>query len=323
MIFPILNGWVGFARAPMTWALILLNLMMFSVTSRLGEGAQQDLERITRDDFFLKTQGRVYAEYNESHPAASSVINEIAAHVRDGDLSRAETLGQLAFRDEDFARAAGDLDFDGDRVAFGIWQKRLAEMRADQDAHPSFQLGVNVSHPSLSHWVTYIFVHSGALHLFGNMLFLWLFGAAVELQVGGLALLLTFLGAGVAAAGVFAVLTGFTSSPLVGASGAISGVMALYCVLNWTRPARYVWMLLPWRGYAGLVSLPAWTAIVLWGAADLAGFWATLPELGGVAHAAHLGGDLAGALIGLGLLLVRPARGAEPVTEEIATLRPF
>ncbi len=185
----------------------------------------------------------------------------------------------------------------------------MRKIRDLQLNHPSFTLGLNGEDTSLDKWVSYIFVHSGGLHLIGNMLFLIIFGAALEAQIGGLGLLVVFLLSGVMGAGAFALMTGVTSSPLVGASGAVSGVMSLYAVLNWSRPARYFyWLFLPARGFMGFVYLPTWISMIMWMMNDLAGYFATLSELGGVAHTAHLGGEFAGILTGLVLFALRVFR---------------
>ena len=322
MIFPLLNGWLGPARAPFTWVFIFLNVTMFSVTSRLAPDVQEHLEQIMRDDYFVVAQGRAYAQYLRGQPSRP-LVTRLSELVDDGSVLRAETLGQLAFRDQEFLNAADDLDLDGDQVAFSLWRKRLTRLRDDQRAHPSFVLGLSAADDSFGSWITYIFVHSGGLHLFGNMLFLLIFGAALEVQLGGLGLVLSFLGSGIVAAGAFAFATGVTASPLVGASGAISGVMALYCVLNWRKPVRYFWMALPLRGYLGLTYLPAWSALILWGAADLSGLFSSLAELGGVAYAAHLGGDVAGAAMGLSLLALRKRGAPVQSLPSVAILHPF
>jgi membrane associated rhomboid family serine protease len=164
------------------------------------------------------------------------------------------------------------------------------------------------------------------------MLFLLIFGAALELQIGGLAVLVVFLMSGAFAAGVFALMTGVTSSPLVGASGAVSGIMALYCIMNWGRPERYFyWLFLPFRGFMGFVFLPAWVGLLMWALNDMAGYLSTVNELGGVAHTAHLGGELAGAMTALVLYVLRkiwPSLKPRPDSPErlkipMAVLYPF
>jgi membrane associated rhomboid family serine protease len=240
-------------------------------------------------------------------------------------------LGQLAFRDFNFIKNADGVDFKGDQVALKMWHKRVDDMRELQDDHPSFIFGLSAEDMSFSKWISYIFVHSGSFHFFGNMLFLLIFGSVLEMQIGGLGFLVVFLLSGIFAAGAFALMTGVTSSPLVGASGAISGVMTLYCVLNWSRPERYFyWLFLPFRGFMGFVYLPAWVGLALWAVNDMGGYLGTLPELGGVAHTAHLGGELAGLITGLILFSMRryfpvneihpTARAVKPV---MGVLMPF
>jgi membrane associated rhomboid family serine protease len=323
---------MGWRKAPVVWLIVALNFLMLVYTSFSGVEAQQGLEDLMRKSYFVSTQGRLYAQYlaTQRPQEYPEFLLELGRQVRGGQFERAETLGQLAFRDFNFLNAADNLDFDGDQVAFQLWRRRLADVQMYEESHPSFTLGLSATDDSLSKWISYIFVHSGAMHFVGNMIFLMIFGAALETQIGGLAMLVMFLLGGAFAAGVFALMTGVTSSPLVGASGAISGIMAMYCVLNWNKPTRYFyWFFLPLRGFMGLVYLPAWVALGLWGASDLAGYLGTLPELGGVAHTAHLGGEVAGALAALCVLTFRrwyplPA-AAQPLTPKLpmGVLIPF
>ncbi|MGE3681841.1 MAG: rhomboid family intramembrane serine protease [Bdellovibrionales bacterium] len=308
MIFPILNGLIGWRKAPVTWALVLLNLTVLVYTTYTGVEAQTGLSEAMNSKYFVTTQGRIYAQYlaERSRAEYPDFLLDLGRQVESGESDRGEMLGQLAFRDTAFIRAAKEMDFRGDQVAFKLWRKKIAQVEGYQDQHPSFTLGLNSADTGMGRWVSYIFVHSGWLHFAGNMLFLVIFGAALERQIGGLGFLTVFLLSGIFAAGVFALMTGVTSSPLVGASGSVSGIMALYCILNWSRPERYFyWLFLPFRGFMGWVYLPAWVALALWMVNDLAGYLGTLPELGGVAHTAHLGGEVAGLIVGATLFGLR------------------
>jgi membrane associated rhomboid family serine protease len=308
VIFPILSGLLSWRKAPITWVLVSLNLLVLIYTSLSGLEAQDGLEEIMKRPYFVTTQGRVYAQYLHDHPRAEypDFLLQMGERVDHGESDRAEVLGQLAFRDLGFLDSADTLDFRGDQVAFHLWQKQIGDVRLLQESHPSFTLGLNAQDTSFAKWISYIFVHSGFVHFLGNMLFLVIFGATLERQVGGLGLLVVFVLSGAMAAGAFALMTGVTSSPLVGASGAVSGVMTLFCVLNWSKPTRYFyWLFLPFRGWMGFVFLPSWVALVMWALNDLAGYLGTLAELGGVAHTAHLGGELAGLMTGLILLSLR------------------
>lgn len=308
MIFPILGGLLHWRMAPVTWTIVLFNFVVLVFSSHMGRESQEGLENTMKADYFLNAQGRIYAQYvNQSSSAVHpSFLRGLAKQVAQGQIDRLQMLGQLAFRDVDFIASADTIQYEGDQVAFKHWKKKLVELKSYQNDHPSFALGLNAEDISFTRWVTYIFVHSGLFHFMGNMLFLIIFGAALEMMIGGLGLLVVFLLSGVFAAGVFAVMTGVTSSPLVGASGAVSGVMALYCALNWGRPIRFFyWLFLPFRGFMGFVYMPAWVGLVLWVISDLSGYFGALPELGGVAHTAHLGGELAGAIVALLLMGLR------------------
>lgn len=330
MIFPVLRGLIGFRRAPVTWLIVLMNVLVLAYSSSSGRQAQEGLDDLLHDQYFITTQGRIYAQYIAQDGHASEYpdfMKELATQVNDGETDRAEMLGQLAFRDSNFIDGARDLTYEGDQVAYRLWIKRLDDVKLYQDEHPSFTLGLNTEDASLTKWVTYIFVHSGPMHLIGNMLFLVIFGAALETQIGGLGFLVTFLLSGIFAAGTFALMTGVTSSPLVGASGAVSGVMTLYCFLNWSRPERYFyWLFLPLRGYMGFVFLPAWVAMVFWSLNDLSGYLGTLPELGGVAYTAHLGGEFTGLATGVILWALRrkwPVIDRPESARPIGVLYPF
>jgi membrane associated rhomboid family serine protease len=308
VIFPILGGLLSWRKAPITWTLVVLNLLVLIYTTVAGFESQQGLEAAMKKDYFITTQGRVYAQYLDEVGASTypDFLIELGRQVKAGKPDRAEVLGQLAFRDLNFLNAGDSLVYRGDQVAFRNWKSQIASIRELQTEHPSFTLGFSGEDTSMAKWVSYIFVHSGGLHFVGNMLFLLIFGAALEMQIGGLGLLVVFLLSGVFGAGTFALMTGMTSAPLVGASGSVSGVMALYATLNWRRPARYFyWLFLPARGFMGFVYLPTWIALVMWALNDLAGYFGTLAELGGVAHTAHLGGEFAGAATGLLLYLIR------------------
>ena len=138
-----------------------------------------------------------------------------------------------------------------------------------------------------------MFVHGGWLHLLGNMLFLYIFGNNVEDRFRRLPYLLFYLGCGYVAAYGYAATNPDSVQPLVGASGAIAGVLGAYLVLY---PRARVWSLVPFLFFIPL-RIPAWLVLGLWFALQ----WAyALAEPGGtVAYVAHVFGFAAGMLVGL------------------------
>lgn len=145
---------------------------------------------------------------------------------------------------------------------------------------------------SLPEWmtlVTYQFLHGGILHLLSNMLFLWVFGDNVEDALGHLKFLAFYLLCGVAGGLAHAALMSSSQLPLIGASGAVSGVIAAYLMLH---PRVRVWVLafriLPLR-------VPAAWLLGFWVVSQLA--MAVLAPTDEVAWWAHIGGLAAGAIL--------------------------
>jgi membrane associated rhomboid family serine protease len=141
-----------------------------------------------------------------------------------------------------------------------------------------------------------MFLHAGWLHLLGNMLFLAIFGNNVEDRLGKAGYLAFYLICGYAAAYGFAATSPGSAAPLIGASGAIAGVLGAYLVLY---PRARVWSLVPFLLFLPL-RIPAWLVLGLWFVlqwAYSAGYAAA--GAGSVAYPAHLIGFALGALIGL------------------------
>jgi membrane associated rhomboid family serine protease len=136
------------------------------------------------------------------------------------------------------------------------------------------------------------------------MVFLLIFGVFTESVVGSLWTLVTYISAGVAGAGSFALLSGISSSPLVGASAAISGLMGFVIVMCWGQKVKFFFWLLPIRGYFGFAMLPAWVLAVVYMLPDVSGYLSSVNDFQSVAYSAHIGGSLCGALIACSLKYV-------------------
>jgi membrane associated rhomboid family serine protease len=142
---------------------------------------------------------------------------------------------------------------------------------------------------------TSMFMHGGLAHIFGNMLYLWIFGDNVEDDLGHGRFLAFYLLCGLLAGLAHVAATVFFGQnpflPALGASGAISAVLAGYLVLHPRRRVRLLW------GLGGVVDVPAIFAIGIWFLFQLVsglGMLGSGSQAGGVAYAAHIGGFLAG-----------------------------
>jgi membrane associated rhomboid family serine protease len=145
--------------------------------------------------------------------------------------------------------------------------------------------------------VTSMFLHGGWAHLLGNMLYLWIFGNNVEDRLGHVGFALFYLGTGFAAAAAQVLPAPASTIPMIGASGAISGVLGAYLVLY---PHARVLVFIP-ISFMFLYRIPAKWLLGFWFGFQLLSALATPADVAGVAWWAHIGGFVAGALVALPL----------------------
>jgi membrane associated rhomboid family serine protease len=159
--------------------------------------------------------------------------------------------------------------------------------------------------------VTSMFWHGGWLHLLGNMLYLWIFGDNVEDKLGHLRYLIFYLAAGVAAALTQVALDPTSVLPTVGASGAIAGVLGAYLI---SYPRARVLTLVPIFIFPWFVEIPAFAYLIFWFLLQLLQGVGQLgmPQTGGVAVWAHVGGFIAGVVL---VKLMEPSRRPAPARD--------
>lgn len=163
--------------------------------------------------------------------------------------------------------------------------------------------------PDGATYITYAFLHADIFHLAGNMLFLWVFGDNVEDAMGHVKFLVFYLLCAAAGAWLHGAIVPQSQAPLIGASGAIAGIVAAYLMLH---PRVKIWVLALMRIP---IRLPAWILLALWIAFQFA-----MMTMGGeeqVSWAAHVGGIIAGAL----LVLVLRRKGVPLFDREVMTPR--
>ena len=150
--------------------------------------------------------------------------------------------------------------------------------------------------------VSSMFLHGGILHLAGNMLFLWIFGDNLEDAMGHVGYLAFYLACGIGAGLAQVAAAPQSMVPVIGASGAIAGVMGGYLLLY---PRARVDILVILIFIIRIVSVPAWAMLGLWFGFQLIGGVASDSTGGGVAHWAHAGGFLLGLIFCLPIWLRR------------------
>lgn len=143
--------------------------------------------------------------------------------------------------------------------------------------------------------ITSMFLHGSWMHLLGNMWFLWLFGNNIEDVMTRPRFIAFYLVCGMAAAMAQVWANPASAVPMVGASGAISGVMGAYLVLF---PRVRVWTMIPLGFFFYSMALPAWVMLIYWALLQLVGGLGDIgAEGGGVAFWAHVGGFVAGVVL--------------------------
>jgi membrane associated rhomboid family serine protease len=150
--------------------------------------------------------------------------------------------------------------------------------------------------PAATHMITSMFLHGSWMHLLGNMWFLWLFGNNIEDSMTRPRFVAFYVLTGLAAALAQVFAEPSSAVPMVGASGAISGVMGAYLVLF---PRVRVFTMVPLGFLMHSVALPAWMMLIYWAFLQFAGGITSVvaEEGGGVAFWAHLGGFAAGVVL--------------------------
>jgi membrane associated rhomboid family serine protease len=181
----------------------------------------------------------------------------------------------------------------GQSLPSGISMREFAQHVSAYDLFV-FAYGYRPVDPSLVTLFTAMFLHGGFMHLFGNMLFLWIYGDNVEHRLGSVAFLLWYLGTGIVATLSHAVLDSHSAIPMVGASGAISGVLGFYFIWFPHNKVRLWFFIFPF--FMNVILAPARWVL---------GFYILIDNLlpflvtrgtggGGVAFGAHIGGFFAG-----------------------------
>ena len=163
-----------------------------------------------------------------------------------------------------------------------------------------FQHGFRPAEFSIQTLFTSMFLHGGWLHLAGNMLFLGIFGDNVEARLGSIGYLMAYLGTGVAATLFFTLFVLDSQVPLIGASGAISGVLGCYFIWFPRNQVKTFIFLFPF--IMTTVLIPARLVLGFYLLVDnLLPFLIAVGAPGGVAHGAHIGGFVAGVAVARGL----------------------
>lgn len=153
--------------------------------------------------------------------------------------------------------------------------------------------GLVPANPRAITFFTYMFLHGGVMHLIGNMIFLWLVGCMLEIGCGRIFFAITYILTGLCAAGLFWLFNIHSTAPLVGASGAISGIMGAFTLMYGLRNIN---IFLSLGFYFNYMKFPAIFLLPIWLGNEF--FQLFIGEERQVAYLAHIGGLVSGAFSG-------------------------
>ncbi|WP_052481182.1 rhomboid family intramembrane serine protease [Gilvimarinus agarilyticus] len=284
-----------------TLALVALNVFVF-LFYQGNDDAKLDLA----SDIYLSHQlddieRSYYREYlQEYHP--ENVAHWDSRHANGSPLTHA----MFDFEYEHYLR---EIWVDRGQSIDDVngWRDSRRAFEHQRNTVSSLQAGLVPAESRPLSFISSMFLHGGWGHLLGNMVFLFLFGFTLERALGTWRYLLGYVVSGIAAGGLFVALNPSSEVPLVGASGAISGLMGMYLALYRLRKIRFFYSAL---FYFGEFVAPALWVFPLWIAKELYGHYFVDSN---TAYWAHIGGLLAGVLV----MLAWPVSRREFAQQEI------
>ncbi|MGL6289686.1 MAG: rhomboid family intramembrane serine protease [Silanimonas sp.] len=295
-------------RLPWMSLLIALACVFIHFGPQQGDHARRERADAQYADAGLGAlEAPLYVAYAASHPDA-------LVHAVDADVRSAEDVPpELLKADRGFRVALARGQGFRDSAAHAEWRQRSAAYRQAMAALVDERFAMPSDAPTTRQALSSAFLHGDAGHLFGNLLFLLMLGLLVERALGPWLHLALYLLSGVAAAWFWALTHSGPPTYVLGASGAVAGLMGALCVLWGMRRIRFFYWFFVIFDYVrapALVLLPAWLG---WELLQ----WA-LDERSNVAYQAHAGGIVAGALLALGVKALRGDRREaydEPIDE--------
>lgn len=270
MIIPIGNTG-NLRRAPfITIILILINIMVFWVIS--GKVGRHN-ERIAD----------AYYEYTDA------VLNYLI-------YEEGYSFSELMSNPDYFLERVDNHDFDTLSIYYESAQKAYTAYQSALNGHIFHELGVSRKHNSILNFFSSMFTHADFFHLLGNLWFLLLLGANVEDTYGRFNYLIFFLLSGIVSSLIF-ILSSEGNAPLIGASGAIAGIMGVFMIRHFRTKIKFFYFFAPFRPLMGTFKIMAGIVLPLWFLQQI--FYAMGDNGSEVAFIAHIGGFIFGVFAAL------------------------
>jgi membrane associated rhomboid family serine protease len=289
LIVPI-SGKISWKNPPLvTLALLIFNCLIFFLF-QIGD----DEARMTSEQLYLESGlAQIEVPHYLSYLEALGKDTDDHADARDGDVDALMALHFAMEADADFIDrlTTGKIITPHDEE-YETWQRLRHSYEEQRSRSIAFSYGLRPAHPRAAAFFTYMFLHGGVGHLVGNMVFLWILGCMLEMGSGRLLFSTVYLLGGLAAAGLFYVVYPTSTAPLVGASGAIAGLMGAYTMLYGRIRVSIFYSL---GFYFNTARIPAIALLPAWLANECYQLFFT--GASHVAYVAHIGGLVGGAAL--------------------------
>ncbi len=291
MLIVPLSGRMSMKNPPwVTLLLILANCLVFFFLLSTDMRIMQEAY-----DYYLKSglagiEVKVYELHKKGSPLSNVPPEEYAYKGNDVE-ARLEKM----HRDRDFKDKLekGQIIKPGDGI-YASWKEKKDHFQSILERTSTYRYGFIPSEWSIKGAFTYMFMHGGFMHLFGNMVFLWLAGCVIEIAWGRLMYLWVYIGGGLTSVLLFWLAYQDSTTPLVGASGAIAALMGAYAVLYGRRKIKIFYSL---GFYFNYTMVPGFMILGAWVGNEI--FQLLSNTESSVAYMAHIGGFSGGALMGI------------------------
>ncbi len=265
----------GVRRLPyLTIGLIAINVIIFIITNSVQQYRTKELLRINRELMEIESS-YIY-----------NLVNKDPYYMTEQDF---DDIHERFITEDIIPQYSDD---------YAEW-RRLYDEYKKYSVSVFEQLGITPSRFDFVKMFTSMFVHGDLFHLIFNMLFLWMVGCNIEDDWSWKVFLGLFLISGIAAVLMHVAMFPKSSIPLIGASGAIAGVMGAFMVRHYKTKIRFAWLI--WlfitRPFFGTFSIFAGIALPIWFLLEIACAGGSV-DAGGTAHWAHIGGFVFGAVVG-------------------------
>lgn len=302
-------------RAPIALSLLVLVNCLVFLLYQTGDDAKIATAINTYNQYgLLEEEAPLYEDYLLANDDSETL--DAFRELRSTGIQ--ELLIQLILNDDDFYQhlvSNQDEFFKYDALYY--WQDARGHVNKLLKSISYMQLGLVPNDISVLTIFSHQFLHGGVMHLVGNMFFLLIFGFAVEAAVGHLRFTAFYILSGVGGGLLFAVIDPTSTIPLVGASGAISGVMAMYLAAFRLKKIEFFYWFFVFVGY---IRAPALLILPFYIGKEVFDFLTN--EGSNVAYMAHVGGLITGAALILGALALNRSMFDEEYIEADQSVDP-